>query len=266
MIITEQFVMLNYPKTGSSFVRDVLKKIHRYDQLQNRITRKFKLVKNPPMIELLLPQIERAYLPGKGQHGCYRQIPEGHQHKKVVSVVRNPFERHVSGYLFGWWKRNPPASMEIILKEFPSFPDLTFREYCEFSHTLARKNRLFNAEPQIDLGVSTIQFINFYFKNPEEIINNINQQYIDEERYLDDLPTITFLHQENLNQELYSFLLDCNYPQNEVEFIQNAKRVNVTSRKIDKIKTESFYEPDIMQKMLQRNRLLFELFPEYKLT
>lgn len=38
------------------------------------------------------------------------------------------------------------------------------------------------------------------------------------------MPDIFFIHQENLNFELYNFLLNIDYPNNDISFIKNEKK------------------------------------------
>ena len=73
-------------------------------------------------------------------------------------------------------------------------------------HKFGCKDRLDGITPKIDLGYQTIQFIQFYFPDPEYVLKMIDEDYIQQKRYLNDMAEITFLHQENLNSELYDFL------------------------------------------------------------
>ncbi|RMD66615.1 hypothetical protein D6833_01285 [Candidatus Parcubacteria bacterium] len=265
MIITDQFVMLNFPKTGSSFVRTVLKRVHKYDTPYNRIRRMLHLGNKPPMVELILPVIDRQFPPGlRGQHGTYRQIPPEHRHKTIVSVTRNPFDRYVSTYLFGWWKTHLHVAEERLKQAFPHFPDLSFQEYYDLLHTFGRESRLKGISPPIDLGLHTIQFIQFYFKEPERVLSTIDDDYIQRKQYLADMAPVVFLHQENLNRELCQFLTDMGYPQEDIRFIREAERVNVTDRPCDQYKPDRFYTPELIQDILARDRLLFDIFAEYK--
>lgn len=265
MIITDRFIMLNFPKTGSSFARAVLKKVHRYDSLSNRIRRGMKMTTRPPLVELLLPVITRQSRPGeRGQHGCYRQIPREHRDKPIVSIVRNPFERYVSAHLFGWWKTNPPADPDTIKELYPRFPDLSFQEHYEMNQRFGQEYNLQGIKPRIDLGMYTIQFINFFFPEPNEIFQAIDHEYILQKRAREHLPEISFLHQESLGQELYQYLLSLRYPENDISFILGTEKVNVTPRTLDQSNLANFYTPELVQDILEKDSLLFELFPEYR--
>jgi hypothetical protein len=265
MIITDEFVMLAFPKTGSSFVRKSLKRLHKYNTLPNRVLRRLHLPTNTSMTELILPVIDQKKPPYPySRHVTYLQIPEEHRHKVVASCIRNPFERYVSVYQFGQWKKTFHNYSEQLTREFPQFPDLSFDEYYRMIHIFARDNRLDEISPKIDLGVYTIQFIQFHFKNPRRTLQEIDSDYIAQRKYVDDMADIVFLHQENLNQELYEFLSGCGYPREDIEFLLEAERVNVTHRENTQRKLENFYAPELVETVIRRDRLIFDLFPEYR--
>ncbi len=264
MVITDQFVMLNLPKTGSSFARKALKKVHHYDTLPNKILRKLSLA-GSSMIELSHPSLDRQFPEDlRDQHGTYRQIPEEHRHKTVVSVIRNPVDRYVSAYLFGWWKINLHTTEKRLRQAFPHFPELSFREYYEMINLFGRENRLRGMSPRIDLGFYTIQFIQFFFREPERTLGLIDDDYIKQKRYLDDMAEVVFLHQENLNSELYDFLRSLGYPERDIGFIRNAERVNVTPRAKDQRRWEDLCSENLKADILNKDRLIFDIFPEYR--
>lgn len=265
MVITDQFVMLNLPKTGSSFARKALKRVHHYDALPNKILRKLSLP-GSSMIEMYLPSLDRRFPEGlQDQHGTYRQIPEGHRHKTVVSVIRNPFDRYVSAYLYGWWKTNLHTTKKRLQEAFPCFPDLSFGEYYEMIKLFGRENRLKGISPKIDLGFYTIQFIQFFFREPEKTLRLIDGDYLKQKRYLHDMAEVVFLHQENLNGELYDFLRSLGYPERDIGFIRNAEKVNVTPRGDNQRRWEDLCSEDLRADILNKDRLIFELFPEFRL-
>lgn len=265
MLITDDFVMLNFPKTGSSFARSVVKRL--YQQRQSRFARLLTNIKlhNPNFVELLLPKIDVAvHSHVRDQHGTLRQIPPPHAQKPIISVTRNPYSRYVSTYLFKWWQKYPPAERGIILEGFPDFPDLSFAEYYDMTHLHGTANRLGGVNPKIELGLFTIQFIQFYFKRPEETLREIDDDYIDNERFRDEIGNVTFLHQENLNAELKAFLLSINFEDEELRFIDSMLKVNSTEKTPDEADYRQFYhDRSLRDQILHRERLLFKIFPEY---
>lgn len=123
--------------------------------------------------------------------------------------------------------------------------------------------RLQGIRPGIDLGIYTIQFIQFFFQEPDKVFEAIDKEYILRKKALEHLPEIKFLHQENLDRELYEFLLSLGYPQADIGYILHADKVNVTPRDTDQSSLANFYSPELVQDILEKDRFLFELFPEY---
>ena len=75
---------------------------------------------------------------------------------------------------------------------------------------------------------------------------------------------VHFLRKENLNQELYEYLLNIGYPAKAIEFILNAPKI-VPGRNIrgeDK-KWENYYTPELKKWVRMKEKLLFAIFPEY---
>lgn len=264
MLITDQFVMINFPKTGTRFARDVLKKIH----MQRGITVLNKLRKTPPgLTEIRTEVADKQYKTRESSHhGTCRQIPKEHQDKSIVSISRDPFSRYTSLYIYKVKTRefrHPSADAEEVKKLFPSFPNLSFRENYDMIHHFSRPNRLKGITPKIDLGLHTIQFIQFFFKNPDEVLSRIDDDYIQSEKYKDDMFDVQFIHQENLNVEFKSFLLNQGYSEKECSVIDTSKKINVSKRGADEQDQDSFYDAELRELILKRDALLFKIFPEY---
>lgn len=260
MIITNDFVMLNFPKTGSSFSRKVIKQLYSEQCSKTRKLMERLHICNPSVIELMLPKIdEKLNYNRTGQHGTLRQIPLPDRKKPIVSVTRNPIERYKSTYLYRWWEKYPPADIQIIQEKYPHFPNLSFSEYYEMIHLYGKQNRLQNIVPQLELGLHTIQFIQFYFDEPENVLRKMDSTYIEQELFRHDMHPIVFLHQENLKLELRDFLLDTGFNTNQVGFIDGMEKVNVTKNPQDDLKLDF----DIQNTIIERDRLIYKIFPEY---
>ncbi len=255
------------PKTGSTFARRMLRKIHaQYDNaLPRKIMRKMNLI-SPSLIELMLPIIYRKHDYGvRGQHSTYRQIPDEHKHKTVVTITRNPFEGLVSAYLFGWETKFPFADVNELKTVFPNWPNLSFAEYYRMINTFIVDDYMLDGiSLKIPLGILTIQFVDYYFEDPKSILNKIDEEYLAKQSYRNDMPKIVFLHQENLNQELYGFLLKLKYPRSLIDPLVHEEKINVTPRKDDQRNISNFYTPEIVEDILNRDRMLFDLFPQYR--
>lgn len=105
----------------------------------------------------------------KSQHGGYRQIPHEHKHKPIVTVVRNPLQRYISEYLYGWWKSHPEAFRAEIGEKFFRFPDLSFAEYFDMISMSAAN------ETGRDVGYETNRFVKLYFKDPEAELAKLDE-------------------------------------------------------------------------------------------
>ena len=234
MIITDQFVMLNLPKTGSSFARKAIKLLYknRFDKLtlSRKLTIKLKLSK-PLLCEYILPNIRiKGVKRHPDHHGTYCQIPEKHKQKKIFSIARNPYDRLLSAYEFKGWARNPPISKELIAKLFPQFPELSLNEFLEMSR-MTVKQELRDRTQHVCIGPQSVQFIFMFFKNPENVLKNITDCYIDSDEYLKDMANITFLRQEYLREDMKSFLQKYGFNQHELRIVDELGVINETKNK-----------------------------------
>lgn len=268
MIITDDFVMINFPKTGSSFARAAIKKLYsRRCSIGRKVLSSIGLC-NPGYIELMLPNINNSthkfrHRHAKGQHGHVSQIPEKYRDRPVVSIVRNPFSRYISGYQFKWWEKYPPQSDDVIFDKYPHFPNLSFEEFYNMKHEFGRENRLRGIEPKIELGIYSIQFIQFYCRHPAEVLNKIDDNYIEKELFREDMGNIKFLRQENLREDLKAFLLDMGVSSEEITFLDFMEKMNVTEKIQPGSSDDTHIDPEIKNKVLARDRLIFKIFPEY---
>ncbi len=264
MIITDDFVMLNFPKTGSTFAREALIRIYArrprwlFQRLEGRG------IARPRLREVMSPSDYAAHQPGfRDPHGTWRQIPHEHAGKPVMSIMRNPLTRYLSLYFYEFWKQTPPAPVEEIRARWPQFPDLSFAEYYELMHAHALGNYFGTARPAIELGLQTVQFIYMFAREPLEVLERIDDAYIDSGDFRDDFPDITFLHQEHLNSELKSFLAGLGVATADLDLIDRKAPANVADPGKAARQKEIFEESGVAPLIRQRDRLIFERFPEY---
>ena len=262
MIITDKLVILNFPKTGSTFVRKVLRDIYskRRKKLLFRILRKLKIKKDVGFKEIMTnhPLID-GY---QDQHGCYDQIPDEHKKKTIVSVVRDPYLRLESIYKFRWWVDHPPVEKKLIDKHFPNFPDLSINQYLDMSLLVNKKLKgKYNIDNTLKVGNQTIFFIRFYFKNHKKILANIDENYIKQGLFKNDLCNVTFLRNENLNDELSIFLSNYSFSRDEIEFIKNHQKVNVTKSNVE----NKFLDQEIIDHVNEYEWILFEILRHFNI-
>lgn len=220
MLVTDKFVMLNFPKTGSSFARKVIKKV--YADSQSRLSNL-----NVICEELILPNIRNRVAKNKSDHhGTYSQIPLKYMNREVVSIIRNPLDRFLSLYRYGAWKQSPPIPNTEIRSLFPSFPELDMDEFIEMQN-IGIKYRLGFDIQKIGIGIQSIQLVQMFFRHPKLTLEKISggSHAID---ILSEMGDIRFLNQENLREDLIDFLSKHGFEANELAFIRTEKASNVS--------------------------------------
>lgn len=259
MLITDQFVIINYPKTGTTFMRSVLTSIHkRKDTFPKKLMRKLGL-SHPPMRKLVLPKLYGDYPPSfKDQHCVYRQIPLAERKKIVVSIVRNPLTKYISSYVFGWWKNHPPFSLSDVKKFFPKFPDLSFVEFYQLlNHDLVNEDKLRNPEAR-RLGSYTRMFLVFFAVDPEEAAEKV----LAGQELNEILPPMLFLHQEFLRDDIISFLENLGYSKTDIAQVRQTENMNVGAEsKKNSIPLEDLAK--VATAILKDDKALLGAFPEY---
>lgn len=265
MLVTEDFVMLNFPKTGSSYAREVIKRVYDTpDTGSFGVLEKLGL-NRPSVRELMMPKIHEAMYKGvKDQHGVWQQIPGKYKSRQVLSIKRNPFSRYLSAFHYGWWKTHPPATLIELKQHFPGFPQLSFSEYYEMTNIFSCRDRLSGILPKIDIGLHSLQFIQFYFKDPESVIRKIDAEYIESGAFKADMADVYFLEQEKLSADLKGFLIKLGAEPEMLNFLDEAKRVNVTPHQPGEYTiSDLLLDYSVRNSILERDRLIFEIFPEY---
>ncbi|HMO83918.1 MAG TPA: sulfotransferase family 2 domain-containing protein [Lacipirellulaceae bacterium] len=247
MIITNSFVMLNYPKTGSSFAREVIKAI--YDRYPRRFFRRRVCQ------ELILPNIRHEGPPD--QHGTYSQIPPQYRRLEVVTIVRDPVRRFISGFEFRHWAHHPPCELGEIKKHFPGFPDLSVEQYVEFNQWIMESGFVAGGCTRGDIGEQTVQFIQLFFRDPQRVLLAMTDEYIDSDSWKGDIGQITFLRQDRLNHELIGFLRRQGFTRKETAFIEQHERVNVTRSPASEQRQE--LSTAVVDRIKWRERLLFRM-------
>lgn len=267
MLITNDFIMLNIPKTASTFARKVIKQVYRGEE-ESKLVKGFRKlgIELSPVKELLLPDIRMSYWDRVDQHGIVDQIPEKYlnSERQIMSIIRNPFSAWVSRYTFESWKRTPnPDWKEIKENHFPNYPDLSFDEYIRYTEF----NKKYSLEgitlkKGVVLGGLSIQFIQMFCKNHKEALRNIDYDFMDNGFYEEFFPKVTYLKTENINQELYDYLSSLGIDKAKLAFILEEKKVRVSSTKPWK----DFITEESKQRIIDQEWVLFKLFPDYLKT
>lgn len=232
MIITESFVWLNFPKTGSTFVRQSLRRLYTVRKWQFAKKTRFK---ERHMEEINVPNI-RALNPlrsGKPTpHGQRRQIPNIYRHLPIVSALRDPVERLVSAYTYADWRKPEALYQDLasIQKRFPSFPDITFMEFADYMRLCFPEKALVVGGEKIPLGRQSLELLSFFRDVSEESQALL---FSDWEDLADVVSEVIFLRTETLNADLLNLLLTFKFSPADVRFILHSGKVNQSRRSSD---------------------------------
>jgi hypothetical protein len=264
MLITSRFIVLNIPKTGSTFVRTVLKRVEarRNRGLRRRLRRLLRLDPKPIRELWFRKGGGGPFARIRDQHGAYSQVPARYRHLPVVAVARNPLDRYVSQYEFGFWRDYPAGSLERVRADFPGFPDLSFAEFLDYYHRCANDYLSEEERGPRELGYQTRQLVRMIFRDPERALAEIHEDWIGSEAFVAGLPELEFLRQERLNETLHEFLLRHGYAPEEIRFVLDHERIQPpggTSRMAGEDWRDR-YDPDLTRKVLEREKLLFRIF------
>lgn len=287
MIITNSFVWINYPKTGSTFVRDVLRQIYTkiesdsipsrektifgFKDIIKKIERKIKDAsvglkaeihlgnKQHWMFEVLHPELRPSTGDRYGRptpHGTISQIPDKYSNLPIVSAIRNPVGRYISTYNYADWKRfdQLPDSMESILSYFPDFPNLDFNTFLAYINHYYKIGKCVVGEDIFDVGPLSYDFLSFFTKNA--LTENKNFYFGNWNDLIQIKNKVTFLKFSSLNINLYHFLLECGFNQADISFILDKEPLNESSKKCI---ISSSSENSIKEK----EWLLYKIFNEF---
>jgi hypothetical protein len=275
MILTCDFVILNHPKTGSTFVREMIQKAEK--ERGNHIRRyksnewKWKILSSIAPLGIRLPYLElhhpRLWSKTKhvDQHGGSCMVPRGYRHLPHGVGIRNPFELYVSHYEFEWWKENPQLAEDTISKNFPDFPDLSFRQFVEFTclsgQFFARRA---GVSLQRQLGAQTIRYVRTLFREPANVLSKLSESFIKTGEYRKYLPNFTYFRTTDLNSDLFDFLSEHRYEKSEIDFIRSHNKVKPeeSGNSNERAPWRDYYTDGLLEKVASREKLLFMLLEE----
>jgi len=266
MVLTKDFVFIHMPKTGGTFVKEMLRKVYlgyryRYRSNEASFTLKDKCFH---LRTRLLRKLSLApWVDTIGEkHGRCDDIPPKYQSLPILGGIRNPFDWYVSSYEFQSWRKYPELYPGIL--ENPHFPNLSFREFVQQLETSERINLFNRGVTAVDptIGRFTTFFINFYFRRPTEILQSVanleSKDCIAGEMY-----PVTFLHTETLNRDLSEYLSQFMSRKRVLRFVEIEKPILPIGAAIRKRHWRDYYDADLMAEIRERDRLIFSLFPEY---
>lgn len=267
MILTRRFVLLNFPRTGSTFVRRALRTLYGVQGRGILRTVRARFGWGCPQFQELTHRINRTESAERerrrSQHGAYSQIPIPHRGKPVVSVTRHPFDRLVSMYEQGFWRDHPPVDRAVLRARLPSFPELTFTQYLEMLDVFDVPNVLKGHPLRAEVGSQTLHFVRFFARDPEVTLARLTDDAVDSGTLQDELGEVRFLHLESIAEELVEFLVSIGHRGAETGFILDAPPINAATSRRGRGWRE-YLDADTARALRHRERFLFRMFPEYE--
>lgn len=256
MVITDRFVYLHIPKTGGTFVEASLA----------------ELLGNGP--GLYIDSADPPYRGGFGcpdQHERYCQVPLQHRDKQMLLTVRNPYDHHVSLYEFGWWKTHPGDTFDPVRIKlaYPHFPDLAFPEYLaavndwELNEPSYAPAGGYGALAELEIGPISFDFIRFLARDPEQVFADL-PALVAKGELPSCFPPASFIPTNDLNARLHGFLLSQGYAASQLDFILSRSKVRPAgSTRTEAMHWAGYYDDASKQLVRRRERVLFEIFPEF---
>jgi hypothetical protein len=264
MIVTDKFVYVHQPKTGGSFVVEALLELYGIENIwKEGLPEEFK---SPAIFET---KQGRFSLEG-AKHSFCGDIPKSYlnEGKQILSNLRNPLDLYVSHYEFGWWKREAYRPyfdvVEDFEKRFPTFPDISFEQFLLLDYDT--HNVFFNDGFYGDkgYGMGTVRFVKHFAKNQKKLLPKTASMNWKNYELQQDLYPIEFIRTSRLNDDLAEYLLEVGFSKTEAQFILDKKRVLPLGKGRTKAqKWERYYTPAILETVLRKDKLLFDLFPEF---
>jgi CubicO group peptidase (beta-lactamase class C family) len=261
MIITEKFVLLNLPRKESPTARKAI--IQLYGGLQGQGA---AAGWEGAFIHEVRPRkrsAARQIAPPAEYRLPYHDLPPEHASKPALMVMSDPFIQRLSQFRNGLWAKQPPLPVEQIQENFPRFPELSFEDYCQFQDTLYLHHLLQGEELNADIGPRTLQVLKLLAADPDDLFARLSDDAIDTGDYLADLPPITLLRRENLNQELHDYLLEMDYPADRLAFILELEPGGPQAVGDQQVELDKYFTPVLKRQFRYRERALFNLYYYY---
>ena len=255
MILTDDFVFLHNPKTGGTFVTEVLE-------------------------HLLVPS-GRQYV-NQYKHGDASNIPLSHSLKPVITNVRNPFDHYASLFHFGYWINRQVEShltyfdQGEMARRFPNYPYLTFPEFLNGVFDFGNQYlpvEMREVSSEVILGPLTVRMLQYSVPNCQPLLQQlaVDKDLAPLKR---QVARTRFLHTESLNFDMYRWLGDLGFRDSEVSpvlFKAPVRPANTPNGEVLKFghgQPRNHHWSEIIddhsrKRILRQDWLFFQLFPEY---
>ncbi|MFM9072508.1 MAG: hypothetical protein ACKOOC_03770 [Cyanobium sp.] len=260
MLVTDQFVYIHAPKTGGTFVTEVLFRIYEATWGPTRLLE----------YHLFRRNIFRHHKYGRfihrfPKHASVSEIPSEYANLAVISTVRDSLDLLVSEYEFKWWQRKEYLPYYRVTPMWQvissSFPNLSFSDF------LSLMRQAFLPKPWLDagLGYALFTFVRHYCRDSKDVIESLPTIESHEDRLSrirESVKSINFLSTAQLNIELYALLGRFAYSPDDLQFILDKRRVHPLGRGRSASQTiDQYFTDDLRDSTLKQERLLVDLLP-----
>lgn len=252
MILTDDFVYIHMPGTGGTFVTAAIDAAYGRRVAAGECSR-------PASVD---------------KHGTCNDIPASHRHLPVASTVRNPFDRYVGLYEYGWWRKHemPGIPQADIAARYPHFPDLTFAEFVEVASAHFPHIKLPGRQP----GYLTDQFVRYYFPDPAAALARLDPAYVASGAAAEEMHHVRFLRNHRLTDDVCEFLASHGASPADLDAVRALGRVHPPRVRLglrDLLRRHRprrverdwrvYYTPELAALVRRREWFLFSLFPEF---
>ena len=258
MVITDKFVFVHQPKTGGTFVRQMI-----------------DMIAAAELADFPLGRLRRAgllpcrfgYRETADYHDTCRDIPAEHRYKKIVSAVRDPFDFYVSFYHYGWWAAHPEDSyrdIEEVRRAFPNFPDLSFEQFLDLANGFfVDFDMIGDPERPHRMGYYSTQFLQYFFIVPADAYRRIDSAYLADRAWRAEMFPVEFLHTSTLNRDLHRFLSREGYPRRYIDGVLRKPPVRPQEHHTPRPSAsfKNYYTRETYDLIREKERILFAIFP-----
>jgi hypothetical protein len=247
MLITPDFVFIHMPKTGGTFITDMLRQVYG----------------------------DAAVETGR-KHATCDEIPEADRGKPILSVMRSPFDRYVSQYHYGWWRTQPQEYCDpaMIREAFPAYPDVGFADFVAIANrffvnvhrSVATGYEARHLPPASAPGWHTEQFIRFFCRESREAFAGMTERDLARGRLDAHEYPVEFLHTETLNDDLADRLERFGVAATHVQRVRTHARVLPDQAHEARVHTEAdaYFDGALRAFLLRKEAFLFNRFPDYR--
>ncbi len=248
MLITPDFVFIHMPKTGGTFITEMLRLVYG----------------------------ARAVETGR-KHATCDEISATDRHKPILSVIRSPFERYVSQYHYGWWKTNPQEYCDpaLIRQDFPGYPDVGFddfvmvanRYFVNVHRGVANGYESPELPPELALGWHSEQFIRFFCRDPHRAFASITEHDLQRGHVETFEYPVEFLRTETLNRDLADYLQRYIVDTELLDMVRAHRRVmpELAHESRARPHARDYFDRKLSDFVGRKETFLFNRFPEYRM-